>query len=166
MSPAAIRDIPVDELAEAVRSSGYFNAKARKLKAISTYLETYGDDFESWRSKSPKQLRTELLGVYGIGPETADDIVLYVAQLPSFVIDVYTQRIVDRVMPRRRLKGYDAYQAFFERHLPRDVRLFNEYHALLDAHAKEVCVKNRPICSACVIADLCATGAKERGKAG
>ena len=83
---------------------------------------------------------------------------LYAAGLPSFVIDVYTRRIIDRMLPRRRLRGYDAYQALFEDHLPRDAQLFNEYHALLDAHAKVVCRKRQPRCASCVLADLCATG--------
>ena len=106
----------------------------------------------------PKTLRAELLAVHGIGPETADDIVLYAAGLPSFVMDVYTQRIVDRMLPRHGLRGYDAYQALFERHLPHDAPLFNEYHALLDAHAKNVCTKREPRCASCVLSDLCSTG--------
>ena len=158
MSPGAIRQVPESDLAEIIRSSGYFNAKARKLKAMAAYLESYDDDIERLQQMDPRLLRAELLAIYGIGPETADDIVLYAAELPSFVIDTYTQRIVDRVMPRKQLRGYDAYQALFEQHLPRDAQLFNEYHALLDTHAKEVCLKRTPRCSACVLADLCATG--------
>ena len=144
MSPAALRAMPEEALAEVVRPSGYFNAKARKLKAMADFLGRYGDSIEPWRTMQPKTLRAELLAVHGIGPETADDIVLYVAGLPSFVMDVYTQRIVDRMLPRHRLRGYDAYQALFERHLPHDAPLFNEYHALLDAHAKDVCTKREP----------------------
>lgn len=158
MSPAAIRAMPEAELAQLIRPSGYFNAKARKLKAAADYLARYGDDIERLREMGPRRLRTELLTVHGIGPETADDIVLYAAGLPSFVIDVYTQRIVDRLLPRRRLRGYAAYQALFEDHLPHDAPLFNEYHALLDAHAKAVCLKRQPRCASCVLADLCATG--------
>ncbi len=158
MSPAALRAIPEEALAELVRPSGYFNAKARKLKAMADFLERYNDSIEPWRTMPPKALRAELLAVHGIGPETADDIVLYVAGLPSFVMDVYTQRIVDRMLPRHGLRGYDAYQALFERHLPDDAALFNEYHALLDAHAKDVCTKREPRCASCVLSDLCVTG--------
>ena len=104
----------------------------------------------------PRQLRAELLTVYGIGPETADDIVLYAVGLPSFVIDAYTRRIIDRMLPRRRLRGYAAYQPCSRTHLPHDAPLFNEYHALLDAHAKAVCLKRQPRCASCVLADLCA----------
>ncbi len=158
MSPDAIRSMPMPELAQLIRPSGYFNAKARKLKAVADYLAGYGDDIERLREMGPRQLRAELLTVYGIGPETADDIVLYAVGLPSFVIDAYTRRIIDRMLPRRRLRGYAAYQALFEDHLPHDAPLFNEYHALLDAHAKAVCLKRQPRCASCVLADLCATG--------
>ena len=111
MSPAALRAMPEEALAELVRPSGYFNAKARKLKEMAEFLGRYGDSVEAWRTMQPKTLRAELLAVHGIGPETADDIVLYVAGLPSFVMDVYTQRIVDRMLPAppaarlRRLPG-------------------------------------------------------------
>ncbi|MYB84421.1 MAG: endonuclease, partial [Chloroflexi bacterium] len=98
MSPAALRAMPEEALAELVRPSGYFNAKARKLKEMAEFLGRYGDSVEAWRTMQPKTLRAELLAVHGIGPETADDIVLYVAGLPSFVMDVYTQRIVDRML--------------------------------------------------------------------
>ncbi len=158
MSPSALRAMPEDALAGIVRPSGYFNAKARKLKAMAEFLGRYGDSVDGWRTMQPKTLRDELLAVHGIGPETADDIVLYAAGLPSFVMDVYTQRIVDRMLPRHSLRGYDAYQALFERHLPHAPALFNEYHALLDAHAKDVCTKREPRCTSCVLSDLCATG--------
>ncbi len=158
MSPPALRAAPEADVAEAVRPSGYFNAKARKLKAMAEFLGEYGDSVEAWRGMAPRRLRAELLGVHGVGPETADDIVLYAAGLPSFVIDAYTQRIVERMSPRRRLRGYDAFQAFFERNLPVDAALYNEYHALLDAHAKYVCTKRAPRCGVCVLRDLCATG--------
>ena len=160
MSPAALRAAPEPELAELLRPSGYFNAKARKLKAMADYLARHGDDPAAMSRMDARALRAELLAVHGVGPETADDIVLYAAGLPSFVIDVYTQRIVDRMLPRLRLRGYDAYQSLFERHIPRDAAMFNEYHALLDAHAKAICLKREPRCAACVLADLCASGRK------
>ncbi len=166
MSASALRAAPEPELAETVRPSGYFNAKARKLKAMAEFLGRYGDSVEEWRRMDPHRLRAELLAVHGIGPETADDIVLYAAGLPSFVIDVYTQRIIDRMTPRRVLRGYDAYKALFEQNLPHDAQLYNEYHALLDAHAKEVCVKREPRCASCVLSDLCATGRPSARRAG
>ena len=121
MSPAALRAMPEEALAEIVRPSGYFNAKARKLKAMGDFLGRYGDSIEPWRTAwNRRRCAPSCLAVHGIGPETADDIVLYVAGLPSFVMDVYTQRIVDRMLPRHGLRGYDAYQALFERHLPHE----------------------------------------------
>ncbi len=158
MSPSALRGLPEHELAALIRPSGYFNSKTRKLKAIAGHLALYGDDVGQWASREPKELRDELLGVYGIGPETADDIVLYVAGLPSFVMDAYTQRIVDRLALAPQRKRYEDYQAVFEDNLASDAGLFNEYHALLDAHAKEVCRKRDPRCKVCVLRDLCPTG--------
>ena len=155
LSPQRMRELPDAELATLIRPSGYFNAKVLKLKAMLAYLARYADDFASWRAREAKELRAELLAVHGIGPETADDIVLYVAGLPSFVMDSYTQRLVDRlgIAPERR--RYDDYQALFEDNLPPDASLYNEYHALLDAHAKAVCLKRAPRCDACVLRDLC-----------
>jgi endonuclease-3 related protein len=161
LTPAVIRAMPDDDLAALIRPSGYFNTKTKKLKAIVDHLAAYDDDVERWRLRDVKELRAELLGVYGIGPETADDIVLYVADLPSFVIDTYTQRIIDRmgIAPKRR--RYEDYQALFEDNLPHEAPLFNEYHALLDAHAKYICRKRDPLCSACVLVDLCRTGKRQ-----
>lgn len=158
MHPAAIREMPGEELAQLIRPSGYFNTKARKLKAVAEHLGRYDDDVARWRDRHPKDLRAELLAVYGIGPETADDIVLYVADLPSFVMDTYTQRIVDRMGLTPARRTYEVYQALFEDNLSSDAELFNEYHALLDAHAKEVCRKRSPRCGDCVLLDLCPEG--------
>jgi endonuclease-3 related protein len=158
MSPAAMRALPEAALAALIRPSGYFNSKARKLKAVVEHLAVYDDDTARWREREAKELRAELLGVYGIGPETADDIVLYVAGLPSFVIDSYTQRMVDRWGVAADLKSYGDYQALFEENLPVEAPLFNEYHALLDAHAKAVCLKRDPRCSGCMLMDLCQMG--------
>ena len=158
MTPAAIRAVPEARLAEAIRPSGYFNTKARKLKAMAEHLALYDDDTGRWRSREAKELRAELLSVYGIGPETADDIVLYVADLPSFVMDAYTVRLVDRLGIAPKRKRYEDYQALFEDNLPHDAPLFNEYHALLDAHAKAICRKRDPACAECVLRDICKTG--------
>ena len=158
LSPKALRDIPESKLAALIRPSGYFNSKARKLKAMAEHLAAYADDVTLWRSRNPKELRNELLGVYGIGPETADDIVLYAAHLPSFVIDAYTRRIVERLGLAPNRNSYDAFQELFEVHLPADTALFNEYHALLDRHAEETCQKRRPLCRGCCLLALCPTG--------
>ena len=110
MTPQAIRELPEPELARLIRPSGYFNTKARKLKAMAVHLAAYGDDPERWRSHGAKELRAELLSIYGIGEETADDLVLYVAGLPSFVIDAYTRRTVQRLGLAPGRESYAAYQ--------------------------------------------------------
>ena len=158
MTPSAIRQVPEGELAEIIKPSGYFNTKARKLKAVAEHLALYDDDTDRWRSREAKELRAELLSVYGIGPETADDIVLYVADLPSFVMDTYTIRLVDRIGIAPKRKRYADYQALFEDNLTRDAQMFNEYHALMDAHAKDICHKRNPVCPECVLRDMCKLG--------
>ncbi len=158
MTPAAIRAVSDSDLAEVIRPSGYFNSKTRKLKAIAAHLALYDDDTNRWCSREAKELREELLSVYGIGPETADDIVLYVAKLPSFVMDTYTIRIIDRIGATPRRKRYEDYQALFEDNLPNDAPLFNEYHALLDEHAKAICHKRNPACGDCALREICREG--------
>lgn len=155
---AAIRAVSDDELAEVIRPSGYFNSKTRKLKAMAEHLALYDDDTDRWRTRDAKELRAELLGVYGIGPETADDIVLYVAHLPSFVMDTYTVRMIDRIGIAPRRKRYEDYQALLEDNLPHEAPLFNEYHALLDEHSKAICRKRLPSCGDCVLRNICREG--------
>ena len=156
----AIHNRPVDELAAIIRPSGYFNAKARKLKAFAKHvIEGYSGSLSDFLSKDLGQLRQELLTIHGIGPETADDILVYAAEKPSFVIDSYTRRILGRagLLPESEGAGYGTCQALFHDNLPADVALFNEYHALLDRHAKIACTKV-PKCSGCCLEDICATG--------
>ena len=164
LSPQAMRAMPEPELARLIRPSGYFNTKARKLKAMAAYLADHGDDPETWRRRDAKELRAELLGIHGVGPETADDIVLYAACLPSFVIDTYTRRVVARLGLAPDRDTYEAFQALFEEQLPVDATLFNEYHALLDRHASETCLKTAPRCAGCCLLEVCPTGKEVLGK--
>ena len=146
-----------EDLASVVLSSGYFNQKARKLKAFAEHIYIkHEGDLAKFLNQELSCLRKELLSIYGIGPETADDILVYAAEKPSFIIDVYTKRILGRlgiidIKPKAR---YEDYQKLIQDQLPQDVRLFNELHALLDNHAKVICKKN-PICSECVLVDVC-----------
>ena len=157
-SPEGLRDIPQDELAALLRPTVYFNAKARKLKAFINHLwDSYHGVLEAFMSRGAKELREELLSIHGIGDETADSILLYVAGQPSFVIDAYTRRIFDRLEPAPKAKSYQALQGMFHRHLPAAAPLFNEYHALLDRHAKETC-KTLPRCEGCCLRGICWTG--------
>ena len=158
-SAEALRDVSEEQLAELVRSSGYFNAKARKLKAFISHLwEQHGGDLKAMLSQERTGLREELLSIYGIGDETADDILLYAGEHPFFVIDTYTRRILDRMGVTPDAPTYAGYQQLFHQSLPADTPLYNEYHALLDRHAKEVCRKTLPACQSCCLRDMCATG--------
>ncbi len=156
----AIHRKPQDELAAIIRPSGYFNAKARKLKAFAGHVASnYAGDLDRFLALDLAPLRVELLSIHGIGPETADDIILYAAEKPSFVIDSYTRRIVARlgIAPGGMPDSYDAHQDLFQRNLTPDTGMFNDYHALLDRHAKETCTK-APRCAGCCLLEMCATG--------
>ena len=156
----ALCEICHETLAKLVRPSGYYNAKARKLKAFAAHVcRHYGGDLDAMFAADTVALRRELLSIYGIGPETADDILLYAAGKPSFVIDAYTIRIMRRIgiTPSGR-DDYAGWQAMFHAGVPADAQVYNEYHALLDRHHKAACTKNKPRCEGCCLADICATG--------
>ncbi len=155
----AIHATSVDELAAVVRPSGYFNQKARKLKGFAAFVvEEFNGSLSALLDLQVDELRTRLLGLWGIGEETADDIILYAAEKPSFVIDTYTKRIVDRLGWRVNGRGYGDYQALFTRSLPPEASLYNEYHALLDYHGHTTC-RREPLCQGCCLLELCPTGA-------
>ena len=152
----ALRDISEEHLASLLRSSGYFNAKAHKVKALINHVwEKYDGDLDIMLSKDMVELRQELLSIYGIGEETADDIIVFAAGKPSFVIDSYTRRVVSRLGQAPEVDSYRAYQEVFHRALPADPALFNEFHALLDQHAKATCKKTQPACESCCLNLLC-----------
>jgi endonuclease-3 related protein len=159
LSLSGIHEPPQEELAELVRSSGYFNVKARKLKAFAQHVyDHHNGDLDAMVARSGEELRAERLGVYGIGEETADDIVLYAANAPSFVVDAYTRRILTRLGAPAPEDTYQSYRRLFMDALPPDAQLYNEYHALLDNLGKEVCRKRAPRCAECPLLDLCPTG--------
>ena len=161
LEPAALRAVDQEELAELIRPSVYFNAKAQKVKAFVQHLgEHYDDDLAVMLEKDAYLLRQELQSIYGIGEETADDIVLYAAHKPVFVIDAYTRRILSRLGIDPNRDTYGSYQAIFMENLSHDAKLFNEYHALLDHHAAETCRKGKPACAGCCLLDICLTGAR------
>ena len=156
----AVHVLPQETLADLVRPSGYYNAKARKLKAfVSHVCEVYDGDLDGMFAHDTPTLRRELLGIHGIGPETADDILVYAAGKPSFVIDAYTIRILKRVgLDPIDRDSYDGWQRLFHAGIPADVQVYNEYHALLDRHHKEACTKNNPRCAGCCLRDICNAG--------
>jgi len=167
----AIHGTERDDLADLIRPSGYFNQKARKLHEFAALVENdLNGNLDQLLDLPMDDLRTILLGIWGVGEETADDIVLYAAAKPSFVIDTYTRRIVDRLGWRPQGVQYRDYQSLFTERLPSDAALFNEYHALLDEHASTVC-RPTPRCDQCCLQDICATGTNapsqnERGQCG
>jgi endonuclease-3 related protein len=154
LSSQALRDIPLDELGRLIHSSGYYNAKARKLKALVEWLGKYGDNLEETFGGNPDEKRAELLSVHGIGQETADSILLYAANKPVFVIDAYTRRIAERIGIAPQANSYEAYQRLFTSNLEKDAALFNEYHALLVKQGKDVCRK-KPLCAGCCLGEIC-----------
>ncbi len=161
LSPEALRTRLLEDIAALIRPSGYFNAKARKLRALGVYLADYGDDIEKvFASKPLDELREELLALHGIGPETADSMLLYAGNLPSFVIDAYTIRVLGRlgIIDLDSRPKYEDVRALFQESLPTDVQLFNEYHALFVAHGKDVCKSRKPLCSECMLVAYCPVG--------
>lgn len=125
-----------DDLAGLIRSSGFFNVKAKRLKNLCEWLQSQGglDELAGWRTG---KLRQSLLEINGIGPETADDILLYAFQRPVFVIDSYTRRLLGKLGLIQGTEDYETLRQMFESCLPPDHRLYNEYHALIVRHAKE-----------------------------
>lgn len=155
LSTEALRQLSLSEVATLIHPCGYYNAKALKLKSFAYWLgEHYHDDLGKLFANDIPHLRQQLLSIHGIGPETADSIILYAAGKPVFVIDAYTRRIIDRIGLTPKSNSYSAYQSLFMDNLPADVSLFNEYHALLVRLGKEVCRKY-PLCQQCCLNDLC-----------
>ena len=155
LSAAALRHLSLSEIAALIYPSGYYNAKAHKLKALAHWLgASYADDLAKLFAQNIHELRRQLLSVYGIGPETADSIILYAAGQPIFVIDAYTRRITDRLGLVPKVQSYTAYQTLFMSNLPAEPKLFNEYHALLVQLGKDVCRK-QPFCTRCCLGHLC-----------
>jgi endonuclease-3 related protein len=160
LSPETLLHAPLDEVAALIRPTMYYNAKAKKLHSFLLFLqERHHGDLEDLFSLNISVMREELLGVHGIGEETADSIILYAAGKPSFVIDAYTRRILQRVGLISGAEPYAALRDLFMENIPRDAKLYNEYHALFVRHGKERCRSRDPLCSDCPLGDVCAYAA-------
>jgi len=157
LSAASLQDIPIGDLAKLIYPSGYYNAKAKKLKALVEWLGRYGDDLSRLDTRDTAELRQELLGVHGVGPETVDSILLYALNRPVFVIDAYTRRLFSRLGIKPEKDTYEGWRALFMDNLPSDVGVFNEYHALIVRQGKEKCGK-QPRCDGCCLVEGCASG--------
>ena len=141
--------LPTAELAREIRPAGYYNIKAKRLKNLLDFLShRFQADLDLFMVGDTAELREGLLSVKGIGPETADSILLYAARRPLFVIDAYTRRILFRHGLVREEAGYGELQDLFMHHLPEDERLFNEFHALMVRVGKEYC-RTTPRCISC-----------------
>lgn len=154
LSPEGIYELSVTELAKLIRPSGFFNVKAKRVKAFINWLfSRYEGNLSKMFAQDLQALRGELLSVKGIGPETADSILLYAGNMPTFVVDAYTHRIFSRheLIPEE--STYDEMKSFFEENLPEDVQLFNEYHALIVNIGKTFC-KTKKVCEPCPLKDL------------
>ncbi|MFC1821701.1 endonuclease III domain-containing protein [Thermodesulfobacteriota bacterium] len=153
LSVESLRDVPLAVLAEKIRPAGYYNVKAKRLKNLIHFLvEKYDADIFRLLAAETSELRRDLLEVRGIGPETADSILLYAAHRPLFVVDTYTHRVLTRHGMIEEETTYYELQAFFMENLPDDPPLFNEFHALIVRVGKEYCRK-KPRCNDCPLRD-------------
>ncbi len=144
---------PQPQLAELLRPSGYFNLKSSRVKNFCQFLIQHGG-IEGLGLLNDADLRELLLSVNGIGPETADDMMLYAFERPVFVIDAYTRRIFSRLGLISGSEVYEELRQLFETNLPEDVALYNDYHAQIVFHAKQAC-KKKPDCLKCCLQDVC-----------
>ena len=153
LTPRAILNAHPKRLASWLKPSGYFNVKAKRLRAFCRWYLAQGG-IKALRALPTARLRAALLTVNGVGLETADDILLYAFARPVFVIDAYTRRIFKRLGLIDGDEEYETLRALFERRVRKNVARYNEYHALIVRHGKEIC-RTRPRCSVCCLAGGC-----------
>jgi endonuclease-3 related protein len=154
LSPETVADIDLAELKDIIHPAGFFNQKALYLKAVTAWYANYGYDVETIQREPLEKLRAELLSTKGVGPETADSILLYAFGLPTFVVDAYTNRLCSRYQIEAG-KGYAAVKATFEKNLPQSAAVYNAFHAEIVINAKEHC-KKKPTCEGCPLGETCA----------
>lgn len=149
LSIRAMNDIDGSSLAELIKPSGYYNIKAGRLKGFMRFLfSRYGGSLAKVSRKPTVELRKELLGLNGIGPETCDSILLYAFRRPVFVVDAYTRRILERHGCVKGDASYEKIQGIFMKSLPGSEKIFNEFHALIVRLGKDFCRKT-PSCGSC-----------------
>lgn len=150
LSPPAIAAVRLRRLQRLVRPSGYFRQKARKLKEFCKFLRNeYAGSLKKLFAEPTIVLREKLLGIWGIGPETADSILLYAGEHPVFVVDAYTKRMLARHGWTGEKAGYDEVRWMFEQKFPGDAKRFNEFHALIVHAGKTFCRAHDPVCGEC-----------------
>ena len=153
LAPETLLALPQSELAELIRPSGYFNVKARRLRHLCSFLVDAGGE-AALRQWPTEELREALLDVHGIGPETADDILLYAFGRPVFVVDAYTRRLFRRLGRIGGNEGYEQLRRLVEQEIGADAAALNELHALIVHHAKAHC-RVRPDCAGCPLLGSC-----------
>ena len=159
LEPTALYAVPVEELEDLIRPAGYFRVKAKRLRSLLRFLvERHGGSLDAMFGVGLDELRQQLLEVNGIGPETADSILLYAGGLPSFVVDAYTHRVFARHGWIDFDADYDRLQDYIQSSLPQEVPLYNEFHALLVRLGKDYCRKTNPKCSECPLREMLPRG--------
>lgn len=153
LSASKILQAPAEQLADIIRPSGYFNVKTKRLKSFCQWYEHQGG-FDALSKQTTDQLRSGLLAVHGIGPETADDMLLYAFERPVFVIDAYTRRLFARIGCADGQLDYDDLRVLVEQALENNVADMNEFHALIVRHAKQHC-QLKPVCHTCDLNQQC-----------
>jgi endonuclease-3 related protein len=155
-----ILNLDIKKLTQMIRPSGFFNQKAIRLKDISKHLkDKYNLDLDCFFSRKTIAIRKELLSLNGIGPETADSILLYAGNKPIFVVDSYTKRVCERI-PLDTNNSYNEIQKYFQKELTKKyhgeelIKVYNNLHALIVTFAKKYC-KKKPICKNCIVAKHC-----------
>lgn len=151
----SLSHLTVDELAQLIRPAGYYNLKARRLKNLLEMVASiYEGELELLLADELGAVRENLLAVKGVGPETADSILLYACGHPVFVVDMYTHRVFSRHNMVEEETDYRTIQDLFVDHLPQDIHLYNEYHALIVRVASTFCKKTKPLCGDCPLQGL------------
>lgn len=155
LNPETIRQLSTPKLERLIRPSGFFRQKSERLKLFCQHLkERHQDRLDLWLKQDFDQVRNELLDLKGIGPETADSIMLYAGQRLTFVVDAYTNRVFTRLGLLKGKEKYAEVRKMFMREVEPDVKIYNEYHALIVNHCKEHCRK-KPLCQDCPLFDMC-----------
>lgn len=155
LTPRYIETASQQELIDIIRPSGFFNQKSLRIKRLTDWYRKYNYDIMLAKQQDGGRLREQLLDINGVGRETADSILLYALGKPFFVVDAYTRRILSRMgyaVPR----DYDGIRSMIENNIPKDVGIYNEFHALIVVHAKNSC-KTKPVCTGCIMSDICDT---------
>lgn len=153
LSPERILALPLEDLQEIIQPAGFYRQKSQYLKAITEWFMTYNCDLDLIKNRPLLDIRTEILQVQGVGNETADSILLYAFDFPTFVVDAYTLRLFSRI-PVEAGKTYIEVKKVCEDRFPRDAELYNHFHSLIVQNGKEYC-KKKPDCQACPLYDIC-----------